>query len=198
MAHVVRYHPVLVALHWVLAVLIIAALALGALVMVHIPNSDPMKIEALRSHMAGGVLILLLMLARLLVRSRTAHPAPAATGNSLLDRLAWTSHRLFYVAVNIMAVSGILMALQAGLFETVFGGQGALPADFWAFPLRMVHYLASRALMVLIVLHVAGALYHTVIRRDRLLSRMGFGRRTPAHTTANSSNLHLPISQVQQ
>jgi cytochrome b561 len=36
-------------------VLIIAALALGALVMLRIPNSDPMKIEALRSHMEGGI-----------------------------------------------------------------------------------------------------------------------------------------------
>src|SRR5262249_36913572 len=46
-----RYHPVLVVLHWFLALFIVAALALGALVLVKIPNTDPMKIEALRSHM---------------------------------------------------------------------------------------------------------------------------------------------------
>jgi cytochrome b561 len=45
-------------------------------VMVHIPNTEPMKIEALRSHMAGGILILLLMLARWLVRARR-RPRPA-------------------------------------------------------------------------------------------------------------------------
>src|SRR3974377_1973837 len=61
MVQVSRYHPLLVALHWALAVLIMAALALGALVMVKIANSDPMNLEALRSHMTGGVLILLLM-----------------------------------------------------------------------------------------------------------------------------------------
>src|SRR5712671_217963 len=85
MTQVSRYHPLLVTLHWVLAVLIIAALALGALVMVRIPNTDPMKLEALRSHMAGGGVILLLMLIRLLVRARTAHPAAAPTGSSWLD-----------------------------------------------------------------------------------------------------------------
>jgi len=58
MTLVSRYHPLLVALHWILAMLIIAALALGALVMVKIPNTDPMKLEALRSHMIGGSLIL--------------------------------------------------------------------------------------------------------------------------------------------
>src|ERR1700730_7391952 len=97
MPQVSRYHPLLVALHWLLAVLIVAALALGALVMVKIPNSDPMKLEALRSHMSGGVLILLLMLVRLLVRTRTTHPAPASAGTPLLNKLGWASHRVVYV-----------------------------------------------------------------------------------------------------
>src|SRR5258708_5832 len=117
-----RYHPLLVALHWLLAFLITAALALGTLVMVKIPNSDPTKIEALRSHMIGGSLILLLMLARLFVRARTMHPATAATGTAALDRLAWASHRMFYGAVLVMAGSGIVMALQTGLPAIVLGG----------------------------------------------------------------------------
>src|SRR5260370_37355342 len=114
MLQVSRYHPLLVAMHWLLAVLIIAALALGALVMAKLPNTDPMKLEALRSHMIGGVLILVLMLARLLVRAQTIHPASASAGNPALDTMAWISHRLFYVAVVAMAGSGIYMALQIG------------------------------------------------------------------------------------
>jgi cytochrome b561 len=58
MAEVSRYHAMLVALHWLLAALIILALALGALVMAKLSNTDPMKLEALRSHMIGGALIL--------------------------------------------------------------------------------------------------------------------------------------------
>ena len=73
MTPVSRYHPLLVALHWILAVLIMAALTLGALVMVKIPNTSPMKFEALRSHMLGGTLILVLMLVRLVVQD--ANPA---------------------------------------------------------------------------------------------------------------------------
>jgi cytochrome b561 len=184
MSQVTRYHPLLVALHWVLAVLIIAALALGALVMVRIPNSDPMKLEALRSHMGGGMLILLLMLVRLVVRMRTQHPATASTGNPTLDWLAWASHRLFYVAVLGMAGSGLFMALQTGLPNILFGSGGALPADFWVFPVRTVHYLFSRLLMSLIALHVAGALYHTLVLKDGLLRRMFFGRRVIAATVS--------------
>src|SRR5215831_13160601 len=131
-----RYHPLLVALHWFLAVLIFAALALGALVMAKMPNTDPMKIEALRSHMAGGGAILVLTLVRLFVRTHTSHPAAASAGHPALDRLAWLSHRMLYGAVLIMAGSGLIVALQADLPNIVFAGRGNLPPDFWAFPIR--------------------------------------------------------------
>ena len=190
MPQVSRYHPLLVTLHWLLAVLIIAALALGALVMVKIPNTDPMKLEALRSHMLGGSVILLLMLVRLFVRRRTKHPAAVTTGHPALDWLAWASHRLFYPAVLGMAGSGLFVALQTGLPAIVFAGHGVLPADFWVFPVRTVHYLFSRLLMALIALHVAGALYHTLILRDGLLRRMVFGRRVLAETNPNPALNH--------
>jgi cytochrome b561 len=179
MTPVSRYHPLLVALHWILAVLIMAALTLGALVMVKIPNTSPMKFEALRSHMLGSTLILVLMLVRLIVRMRTRHPTAASAGHPLLDRLAWTSHRLLYGAVLGMAASGWLMALQSGLPGILFDG-GTLPADFWVYPIRTVHYLFSRMLMALIALHIIGALYHTLLLRDGLLKRMLFGRRIVA------------------
>lgn len=195
MDQVSRYHPFLVALHWVLALLIIAALALGALVMVKIPNTDPMKLEALRSHMAGGILILILMLIRLVVRTRTRHPAPATAGNPFLDRIAWASHRMFYIAVIGMAGSGLFMAVQAGLFGIVFGGHGSLPPDFWVFPVRTVHYAFSRLLMALIALHVAAALYHAVLLRDGLLRRMFFGHRV-LKTNAAAATANCPLSGV--
>jgi cytochrome b561 len=192
MQGVARYHPFLVVIHWFLALLVVAALALGALVMVKIPNSDPMKIEAVRSHMIGGSLILILMLVRLFLRVGTAHPAAATTGNSALDRIAWFSHRLFYVLLLGQAGSGLFMALQAGLPDIVFGGNGALPADFWVFPLRSVHYTISRLLMALIALHMTGAFYHTLVLRDGLLRRMWFGRRAVAPSSpmpaSNSSS----------
>ena len=177
MNQVSRYHPALVVLHWVLALLITAALALGALGLAKIPNTSPMKLEALRSHMTGGIIILALMLARLAVRMRSAHPAPARAGHRLLDRLAWASHRLLYVMVIAMAGSGLVMALQTGLFDSVFAEKGEIPGDFWVFPIRTVHYVLSRLLMALIALHAIAALYHAVILRDGLLKRMGFGRR---------------------
>jgi len=183
MIRISRYHPALVALHWVLAFLIIAALALGALVMARMSNGDPMKIEALRSHMTGGTLIFVLMLVRLVVRLRTAHPPEVTARDRHLDRLAWLSHRLLYVAVFGMGASGLFMALQAGLPSIVLGGHGTLPPDLWVYPARAVHYAFSRLLMALIALHLAGALYHAFILKDGLLRRMLFGRRSQGSAT---------------
>jgi len=123
--------------------------------------------------------ILALMLLRLLLRSVTAHPPAATTGSSWLDRIAWLSHRAFYPLVFAMALSGAVMALQAGLFDIVYGGHGTLPPDLWVYKLRSVHYVISRALMTLIALHITGAFYHVLFRGDGLLRRMSFGRRVP-------------------
>jgi len=172
-----RYHPLLVALHWFLAVFIIVALALGALVLAPRPNSSPMKIEGLRAHAIGGALILVLMGLRFVVRQLSAQPAPAPTGSRLLDGLSFVSHRAFYLLVLAQVASGLTMAVQANLFAVLFLHQGSLPHDFWIYEARTVHYVFSRMLMLLIALHIAGVLYHTFIRRDHLLRRMWFGKR---------------------
>ncbi|MFY9839834.1 MAG: cytochrome b/b6 domain-containing protein [Xanthobacteraceae bacterium] len=184
-----RYHPALVALHWALAVLIIFDLGIASLVLVHIPNDAPMKIEGLRSHMIGGLLILTFMLIRLAVRTKTAKPAEAPTGSALLDHVAWWSHRLLYVTVFAMVASGLIMGLQAHVPDVVFFGRGQLPPDFWVFPLRGVHYVLSRLLMALIALHICGAFYHVILRRDRLFRRVWFGRRFQETTPASAQRL---------
>ncbi len=185
---VTRYHPLLVAVHWALAILIIADLAIGSQVLVHIPNDAAMKIDGLRAHMSGGIVILALMLVRVAVRLRASAPAKATAGNAVLDRLAWISHRALYVAVFGMIASGLAMALAAHLAEIVFQGHGQLPDSFWIYPPRAIHFFFSRLLMALIGLHFAGALYHTFFRRDRLLRRMWFGRRGEKNATGHAAN----------
>ncbi len=187
MQSVTRYHPLLVAVHWALAILIIADLAIGSLVLVHIPNDAARKIDGLRAHMSGGIVILALMLLRVAVRLRASAPAKATAGNALLDRLAWISHRALYVAIFGMIASGLATAFAAHLPEIVFQGRGPLPESFWIYPSRAIHYFFSRLLIALIGLHIAGALYHTLFRRDRLLNRMWFGRRGEKSVTGHAA-----------
>jgi cytochrome b561 len=168
-----RYHPLLVTLHWLLAALILAALAVGFFLLAAMDNSEPRKIAVLRWHMGGGMLILALMIVRFVVRLSTARPAPA-------NRLAPVVHWGFYVLVVLMAGTGFATALAAGLPEIVFAGSGApLPKSFAAYPTFQAHFWLATLLAGFIVLHLGAALYHQLVRRDGLLRRMGFGRRVP-------------------
>jgi len=180
MKQVSRYHPLLVTLHWLLAILIIAALAVGFFWLAAMPNADPQKIGVLRLHMAGGMLILFLMIIRFIVRMWTSRPAKATTGYPLLDRIAPITHYGFYVLVVLMAGTGFATALLAGLNEIVFAGSGdPLPPTLMIYPTRVAHGYIAALLAGLIVLHVLAALYHQFVSKDGLFRRMYFGRRAP-------------------
>lgn len=172
-----RYHGALVVLHWVLALLILASLGVGALVLTNIPNSSPDKLLALKAHMGVGAAILVLTVVRLMVRGTTKHPPEAKTGMRWADRLAPWAHWALYVGVLLMAGSGIGISVQANLAAIVFGGQGNLPADFSGLAARQMHGVIGALLSAVVVLHVVAALFHQFILRDGLLKRMGFGRR---------------------
>jgi cytochrome b561 len=178
MKQVSRYHPLLVTLHWLLAVLIIAALIVGFFALAATPNSDVRKIAVLRLHMAGGMLILALMVIRFVVLMLTSRPADATTGYPLLDRIAPITHYGFYLLVLLMAGTGFATGLLAGLPDIVFGGSGApLPPTFSIYPTWVAHGYVAMLLVAFIALHVLAALYHQFVRRDGLFRRMSFGRR---------------------
>lgn len=171
-----RYHPALVALHWIMAILILLALVMGSQVMAELPNSDPAKVDLLRNHMIVGGLILVLLIARFVTRRRTEHPPEADTGNALLNRLAPLTHWAFYLLVLGMCGSGIALSILSGLPDAVFGN-GALPESFDAFTPRIVHGAIATLLGLLIAAHVAAALYHQFMLKDGLFARMWFGNR---------------------
>jgi len=174
-----RYNPLLVAFHWLLAFMIIAALTLGFFGLAPMPNADPQKIDGLRAHMTGGILIFSLMAIRLVVRMSTTRPAAATTGYPLLDRIAPITHYGFYILVFAMAATGLTTALLAGLFPIVFGHSGsALPRTFLIYPTRVAHGIIAFTLVGLIALHLLAVVFHQFIKGDGLLRRMWFGKRT--------------------
>jgi cytochrome b561 len=131
--------------------------------------------------MAGGMLILALMIIRFVVRLWTARPAEATTGHPLLDRLAPVSHWGFYVLVLPMVATGYTTGIKAGLPAIVFGGSGdPLPPSFAIYPTWVAHGYIAALLAGLITAHVLAALYHQFIRKDGLFQRMSFGRRSAA------------------
>jgi cytochrome b561 len=170
-----RYHPVLVALHWLLALMIIGLLCLGFFVLANMPNNDPAKLGILVWHMAGGMFVLVLMILRLVIRIRSARPAAATTGSPLFDRLASMAHVSLYVIVFLMIASGWSTGwLISGAFQP--NGE-PLPDSFAVLPTFQVHAALAALLTILVGAHIVAALYHQFVLKDRLFRRMWFGRR---------------------
>lgn len=172
-----RYNPFLVTLHWLIALFVILGLVVGP-IMAEMPLAE--KIPPLQGHMAVNLVIGLLMLIRLIVRFSTKKPAPVATGNTLFDWTRKTVHFLLYVTVFCMISTGLGMAFMGDLFSIVYGGPASTFPEGFNFnqlPPRAGHGFFAAVLMVLVALHVLGALYHQFIRKDKLLSRMWFGKR---------------------
>jgi cytochrome b561 len=174
-----RYHPLLVALHWLLAALILAMLAIGFFWLRAMPAADPAKIAILQIHMVAGVTILALMIVRFVVRMQTSRPPPT-TGSRFVDRVARAGHYGFYVIVVLLAATGYATALRAGLPAIVFGRSGApLPERFTVYPSFIGHALLAELLVLFILIHLLAALYHQFGRRDGSFRRMWFGPETP-------------------
>lgn len=171
-----RYHPVHVAVHWLMFLLVIMMLGIGKFVMPGVPADAPQKPSMLQIHAYIGMFITVLLVVRLIVLFTTKRPAPADAGNAFLNLVARAVHVLFYVLLLGMVLSGMGLFQAAGLRD-VFSGASPYPADFFSYPPRIGHGLTSTLLLLLILLHVGAALYHQFIRKDNLLSRMWFGKR---------------------
>lgn len=172
-----RYHPVLVALHWILVIMVLMALVVGGPMMADLQNTDPTKLSGLTGHMIWGIVVGVLFVIRLITRLKTQKPPKADAGNAVLNLGAQIAHWGLYLLPLAMVASGLGIAFSAGLFDIAFGGSGApLPEDFSIYPTRVAHSVLGTALLVLILAHVAGWAYHQFFLRDGLFSRMWFGK----------------------
>jgi cytochrome b561 len=170
-----RYHPLQVTLHWLVVALVFALFIVGKS-MSGQPN-DVTKLTPLAIHMGVGIITLIVIVFRFVMRMRLPKPAHASTGNALLDWVGKIVHYALYALVFLMAVSGLSLSMQAGLAPIVFGGSAAsLPADFYDFAARMLHGFIAPTLFLLILLHVGAAFYHQLALKDNLLPRMWYGK----------------------
>lgn len=170
-----RYGAVAIALHWTTAGLILGMIIAGVLS----ANSqdDATKIAILRVHAPVGIAILVLTLARLVWWLAADRKPVDANAASFVRSVASKSvHRLLYVMLIGMPISGFLLLNMSGAREVLFNGApGPLPV-FPEYDAFLVHAVGSFFLVGLLLLHVGAALYHQIVLKDRLLSRMGLGR----------------------
>ncbi|HXD09147.1 MAG TPA: cytochrome b/b6 domain-containing protein [Anaerolineales bacterium] len=209
-----RYHPALVALHWLIAILIFGAFFLvqggenergrfrpgqgfqpgnppqtfgdDEAPRVFPPGGFPAQegsqgvLSALGIHMIFGLIVLVLLIIRLIVRWGTKHPEWASAGNKFFDWVGGLTHFGLYLLTFGMTITGIILADQRGILARTFGiGSTPTPSSFGrgGFSLGFFHGGIWTLLLLLIILHVGASLYHQFIRKDNLLACMWFGKK---------------------
>lgn len=172
------YHPVAVALHWLLAVALIGLLVMG-LVMTGLPFS-PLRLKLYNWHKWLAITVLALSVVRVLWRLRHRPPALPARIEAAMPAWQRAAHQAVHAGLYglffAVPLLGWAYSSAAG-FPVVWFGVLPLP-DFvpvdpaLAEALKPWHRWTAYALAALIALHVAGALKHALIDRDGLLRRM--------------------------
>ena len=180
---VARYTAPAIALHWLLAVAILASMAVGAY-MSELPGITPSKLRLYNWHKWAGITILALSLLRL--AWRLSHKPPPLPQRIEFAMPRWqlaayhATHGLMYLLFFAVPLMGWAYSSMAG-FPVVWFGVLPLP-DFvpvdkeLAKLLKPVHGWMAYTLLALVVLHVAAALKHQFVDRDGLLARMRPGR----------------------
>lgn len=124
-----RYHPALVALHWLVAVLIVltAFLALGGGEGEGFrPGSlSILGLPVISIHMILGLLVLILLIVRLVVRWRTRQPDWATAGSGFLDQVGVVTHWALYFFTFAITITGLILALQTNRLSRIFSPAGS-------------------------------------------------------------------------
>ena len=169
-----RYTSLAIALHWIVALLIIGMLILGYY-MADLPKGTPDRAFYFNLHKSFGVLAGALILLRL--GWRMTHPAPFMTASAphWTDKAAWWTHRLLYLCMVVQPLSGYLSSSFNKYGVKFFGV--ALPNWGWQDDnlrdfFMNIHNLISVVLIALILVHVLAAFKHLLWDRDDVFQRM--------------------------
>lgn len=182
-----RYGRVAQIFHWTVAVLIVAAIALG-LALDNWPRGSATHDAVIFVHKSIGVTVLLLAVLRVSWLLRSPAPPAADRLATWERRLSWAVHKLLYLAMFAMPLSGMLLSQAVGKPVTLWG-IGPLPQIVpfdpaipvvqspWVIAGGIMHTVIFKlALFAALALHVAGALKHALFDRDPAMFRRMWGR----------------------
>lgn len=170
------YMPVQKLLHWLVAALVAVQAGLGLWVAFAPPADAALADRLYNAHDGTGAVILVLMLLRLAARLVSYVPRLPRGTPHWAARLAWLNHRALYGVLIAQPLLGWLNNGANGYPWSFYGlfdiASPIAPSKAAAAWLSSLHLWGAEALAVLVLLHLGGVAFHTVIRRDGLLRRM--------------------------
>ncbi len=178
-----QFTPLQRALHWVMAICILAMLFVGVGM---VSTIKPEYLTLVSIHKPLGIVILVLAVLRLIVRWRYGAPPLPSDMPEPMKLAARLSHVVFYLLMIAMPLIGWAM-LSAADYPVVVAGM-QLPTILPPNPelhsmLWNAHRLLAFCFFALILLHLAAAMFHALIRRDGVFDAMA---PFPAHPRSDS------------
>lgn len=183
-----RYSRTAIALHWGIALLIAFTFGLGQRTE-DLPRGAAL-FAVFQLHKSIGITILLLSLWRLGVRLSGSHPPPLETSGATA-RAARIVHWLFYVIMIGVPLTGwLIVSTSKTRLPTLL--YGLIPWPHLPVSGKILHELAEEVhgavaqygIALLLFLHIAGAVRHQILLKERLVERMLPVRRASAVTIA--------------
>jgi len=161
-------------LHWVSAVLIAVLFVMGQIM--EDMSRGPDKADLMAVHQSLGMLLLILVLARLLWRLGQGFPAAPGDAGSLANRVSRLWHWLLLIVIIAIPASGYMVSETATQGISFFG-MFALPDLMGANHdlhevFEEIHETMSKLLIPLVIVHVLAAFKHHYFDRDDTLKRM--------------------------
>jgi cytochrome b561 len=162
-------------MHWLVAAAVIVLLALGP-VMKRLVPEGALRDNLYSFHEALGALVLIVMVVRLVRRLAFGVPAPDASMPPVEQRASLWAQYALYALLFVTTVLGWAGTNAYGDPVSVFGlfdfptimGKDQPLSD----RIMVWHLICGILIGVIVALHIAGALYHWLVKHDRVLQRM--------------------------
>jgi cytochrome b561 len=169
-----RFNPLQRTLHWVMAVCILTMLFIGVGMA---STVAPQYLALVNVHKPLGIAILILALIRLAVRLRYGAPALPVDLPEPMKLAAYLSHYALYALMIAMPLIGWAM-LSAAEYPVVLWPGVWLPrivpqSAVLHTALWNAHFYLGFLFFALIMMHLAAALFHALIRRDGVFDSVG-------------------------
>jgi len=168
------YKPSLRWLHWGMAVLIFAAIALGVTAL-YMPRT-PLRGELLNIHKSIGVTVLVLVVLRVLARLSLGAPNYVPPLDFFTRYASALGHLALYALMFALPISGYIGS-SAGGHGVEWFGLFAIPA--WVprdenldKAASYAHYVFALAIGAALIVHIGAVVWHSFVLKDNVAARM--------------------------
>ena len=194
-----KYTNVAIALHWLIGIVILFMFVLGRF-MTELPKETPKttsfdifniglitwEVEEEQSqrsfyfnlHKSVGLSLLMLIVLRMYWRFTHRPPAFLSSMKLWEKRLAKATHHSLYLLMFLIPLSGIIMSAGSKYGIKWFGikvipgfDDKAIRELFYEF-----HEIFGLLLLLILILHILGAVKHSIVDKDGTLRRMWFSK----------------------